>query len=105
MAAQIPWLAPILIGGFALVLGLALLLWQDLKLAERLSARLWMVRSGGGPAGPEPSAGLSPLVRFVTAIGETIARSGALSSRTLEELRQTLHVAGFQGEHGLGLFV
>jgi tight adherence protein C len=38
-------------------------------------------------------------------IGEFIARSGALSTRTLEELRQTLQVAGFRGGHGLGLFV
>jgi tight adherence protein C len=48
---------------------------------------------------------LSPVLGFVTAIGEAIARSGALSARTLEELRQTLHVAGFRGDHGLGLFV
>ena len=105
MAALIPWLAPVLTGGFAVVLSLALLLWRDLRHSERLSARLRMVRGGGGPAEAEPGAGLSPLFRVVTAIGETIARSGALSSRTLEELRQTLHVAGFRGEHGLGLFV
>jgi tight adherence protein C len=105
MAPPIPWLAPALIGGFAVVLGLALLLWQDMRRSERLSARLRMVRSGGGPAEPEPGTGLSPVLGFVTAIGETIARSGALSARTLEELHQTLHVAGFRGEHGLGLFV
>ena len=105
MSAQIPWLGPVLTGGFAVMLGLALLLWQDMRRSERLSARLRMVRSGGGPAEPEPGAGLSPLLSIVTAIGETIARSGALSARTLEELRQTLHVAGFRGDHGLGLFV
>jgi tight adherence protein C len=105
MAAQIPWLAPVLTGGFAVVLGVALLLWRDMRRSDRLSARFRMVRSGGGPAEPEPGSGLSPLVRIITAVGETIARSGALSTRTLEELRQTLHVAGFRGEHGLGLFV
>jgi tight adherence protein C len=105
MSAQNPWLTPALIGGFAVVLGLALLLWQDMRRSERLSARLRMARSGGGQAEPEPGAGLSPVLRVVTAIGETIARSGALSARTLEELRQTLHVAGFRGDHGLGLFV
>ena len=105
MAAQIPWLAPVLSGGFAVVLGVALLLWRDMRRSDRLSARFRMVRSGGGPAEAEPGAGLSPLVRIITAIGETIARSGVLSTRTLEELRQTLHVAGFRGEHGLGLFV
>ena len=105
MAALIPWLAPVLTVGFVVMLGLALLLWQDMRRSERLSARLRMVRSGGGPAEPEPGTGLSPVLGFVTAIGEAIARSGALSARTLEELRQTLHVAGFRGDHGLGLFV
>ena len=105
MAAPIPWLAPVLTVGFVVMLGLALLLWQDMRRSERLSARLRMVRSGGGPAEPEPGTGLSPVLGFVTAIGEAIARSGALSARTLEELRQTLHVAGFRGDHGLGLFV
>jgi len=105
MAAQIPWLAPALIGGFAVVLGLALLLWRDMRRSEQLSARLRMVRSGSGPSERDPPAGLPPVMRIVVAIGEAIARSGALSTRTLEELRQTLHVAGFRGEHGLGLFV
>ncbi len=88
-----------------MVLGVALLLWRDLRRSERLSARLRMVRSVGGPAEAEPGTGLPPLLRIVTTIGETIARSGALSNRTLDELRQTLHVAGFRGDHGLGLFV
>ncbi|MGA3000130.1 MAG: type II secretion system F family protein [Acetobacteraceae bacterium] len=105
MAAQNPWLAPALIGGFAVVLGLALLLWRDMRRSEQLSARLRMVRSGSGPSERDPHAGLPPVMRIVVAIGEAIARSGALSTRTLEELRQTLHVAGFRGEHGLGLFV
>jgi tight adherence protein C len=105
MAAQNPWLAPALIGGFAMVLGLALVLWRDMRRSEQLSARLRMVRSGSGPSERDPHAGLPPVMRIVVAIGEAIARSGALSTRTLEELRQTLHVAGFRGEHGLGLFV
>jgi tight adherence protein C len=105
MAAQIPWLAPVMAGGFAVVLGLALLLWRDMRRSERLSARLLMVRSGGGPVETDPGTGPSPLLRIITAIGEAIARSGALSTRTLAELRQTLHVAGFRGENGLGLFV
>jgi tight adherence protein C len=105
MSALIPWLGPLLVGGFAVVLGVALLLWRDLRRSERLSARLRMVRSVGGPAEAEPGTGLPPLLRIVTTIGETIARSGALSNRTLDELRQTLHVAGFRGDHGLGLFV
>jgi tight adherence protein C len=105
MSPPILWLAPVLTGGFAVMLGLALLLWRDMRQSERLSVRLRMARSGGGAGGAAPGTGLPPPMRIITAIGETIARSGVLSTRTLEELRQTLHVAGFRGEHGLGLFV
>jgi tight adherence protein C len=101
----IPWLAPALATGIAVVLGLALLLYRDLRRTERMSLRLRMVRPGFGMAGAETADGLPVPLRIVTAIGEVIARSGALSTRTLEELRQTLHVAGFRGAHGLGLFV
>jgi tight adherence protein C len=99
----IPWLAPALATGIAVVLGLALLLYRDLRRTEQLSLRLRMVQPGSGMA--EAEHGLPVPLRVVTAIGEVIARSGALSTRTLEELRQTLHVAGFRGAHGLGLFV
>jgi len=56
-------------------------------------------------AEPEIDEGLSAPLRIITALGEAIARSGALSARTLEDLRQTLQVAGFRARHGLGLFV
>lgn len=102
---MIRWLVPVLIAGFAVVLSLVLVLWRDLRRTERLSTRLRLVRRGAGPVEPRPGEGLPPLLRIVIAIGETIARSGALSTRTLEDLRQTLRVAGFRGEHGLGLFV
>jgi tight adherence protein C len=102
---MIPWLAPVLAGGLAVVLGLSLLLYRDQRRAERLSLRLRMVQHGSGLSEPEMEAGLPPPLRIITAIGEAIARSGALSNRTLEELRQTLQVAGFRGGHGLGLFV
>lgn len=105
MANAANWLVPALAGGLAVVLGLALLLWREMRHAERLSMRLHLARHGSGPAGTESASGLPPVLRIVTTIGETIARSGALSNRTLEELRQTLHVSGFRGEHGLGLFV
>jgi tight adherence protein C len=102
---MMPWLVPTLAGGVAVVLTLSLVLWRDFRRAERLSARLRMVRHGAGPLELKPGEVLPPLLRIISAIGETIARSGALSNRTLEELRQTLHLAGFRGAHGLGLFV
>ncbi len=102
---MIAWLAPALAAGIAVMLALSLLLYRDLCRSERLSLRLRMVQRGCGPAEPEPGEALAAPLRIITAIGEAIARSGALSTRTLEELRQTLHVAGFRGGHGLGLFV
>jgi len=102
---MIPWLGPVLIGGFAAVLGLSLVLWREMRRGERLSTRLRMVAHGTGSAEAAPPEELQPVLRVITAIGEAIARSGALSARTLDELRQTLHVAGFRGAHGLGLFV
>ncbi len=101
----IPWLGPALAGGFVVVLGLLLLLYRDQRRTERLSMRLRMVQPGAAGREREIEAGLAAPLRVITMIGEAIARSGALSTRTLEELRQTLHVAGFRGRHGLGLFV
>jgi tight adherence protein C len=99
------WLAPALAAGLALVLGLALLLYHELRRAERMSTRLRLVRYTSGPTEPDPADALPPLPRMVSAIGEAIVRGGALSTATLDDLRQTLHVAGFRGRHGLGLFV
>jgi tight adherence protein C len=100
-----PWLAPGLTLGLASVLGLAVLLYHDLRRAEILSRRLRMVRQSNSPAEPEPGEALPPWSRIITAIGDFIVRSGALPARTLEELRQTLNIAGFRGRHVLGLFI
>jgi tight adherence protein C len=99
------WLGPVLAAGLALVLGLLTLLWRDMRREERLSRRLAMVRHANAPAEPDPGSMLPAPLRVITTIGEWIAGSGALSARTVEELRQTLHIAGFRGGHGLGLFV
>jgi tight adherence protein C len=100
-----PWLVPALAVGLAVVLGLALLLYRDQRRAERLSRRLRMVQPGSALVEPGIGAGLPAPLRIITAIGEAIARSGALSKGTLEDLRHTLQLSGFRGKHGLGLFV
>jgi tight adherence protein C len=105
MRLVIPWLGPALAVGVAMVLGLSLLLYRDQRRTERLSMRLRMVQPDPAARDRETEAGLPAPLRIITTIGEFIARSGALSTRTLEELRQTLQVAGFRGGHGLGLFV
>jgi tight adherence protein C len=99
------WLALTLGAGLTIVLGLSFQLWRELRQADRLSMRLRMVRQAAGPVEAEAADGLSPWSRVVTAIGEVVVRGGALSTRTLEELRQTLHVVGLRGAQGLALFV
>ena len=89
--------------GFAGLVCLWLWLFHCLDRAERMSARLRSVRAAGSSSAPARNG--SPLLRYVTTIGEVIARSGALSEHTLDELRQTLYLAGFRGTKGLGLFV
>jgi tight adherence protein C len=105
MGDMTDWVAPGLAMGLAALLALVLLLYRELRQTERMSARLRMVRHDQAGVAPEEGSDLPPPLRIVIAIGEAIARSGALSNKTLEELRQTLHVAGFRGVHGLGLFV
>jgi tight adherence protein C len=100
-----PWLGPALTAGVAVVLGLLLLLYRDQRRAERLSMRLRMVQPTDGAREQDTGEELPAPLRIVTAVGEAIAHSGILSIRTLEELCQTLQVAGFRGQHGLGLFV
>jgi tight adherence protein C len=102
---MMPWIALTLVGGMTVVLGLSLMLYRDMRRSDRLSRRLRMVQPGSNQVDQEQEEGLPAALRMVTAIGEAIARSGALSDKTLEELRQTLHVAGFRGSHPLGLFV
>ena len=105
MSGTLPWLRPLLISGFALLLGLSVLLWQDFRRADRLSMRLRMVRQGAGSVEPESGEGLPPMLRIITRIGQFVARGGVLPTKTLEELAQTLQVAGFRGAHSLELFV
>jgi tight adherence protein C len=101
---MMPWVALAPAVGLALIVSL-LLLWRDQRRADRLALRLRMVRPDAGLAEPDAGEGLAVPLRIITAIGEAIARSGILSNKTLLELRQTLHVAGFRGGYGLGLFV
>ena len=75
-----------------------------LRRQERLAARILSVQRGvvrehtrGKPE--------STLLRLVAAIGTGVARSGLLSSGTLEQLQQTLTAAGLRGSNGLALFV
>jgi tight adherence protein C len=102
---MIQWLVPVLVIILVLIFGVPMLLHHDLQRSEQMSLRLRRVQPDGTPQGPVAQNWATISVRMIIAIGEAIARSGALSNRTLDELRQTLKSAGLRGGHGLGLFV
>jgi len=102
---MILWVAPTLFILVALMFGVPILLHHDLQRAERLSIRMRSLHPDAGPDALAPARKPSTVLRTVTAIGEAFARSGVLSARTLEHLRQTLQVADFRNANGLGLFV
>jgi len=88
----------------ALLAALGVVLWQITR-QERLLSRIRMVQLSGGLAVERvDTSGPLPL-RIIAAIGNTIARSGLLSTGTLTELETTLTSAGFRRGSGLGLFV
>ncbi len=75
-----------------------------LRRQERLAARIQSVQRGPERARPreKPDSGL---VRLVASVGAGVARSGLLSTGTLDQLQQTLNAAGLRGGNGLALFV
>jgi tight adherence protein C len=97
-----------LAGGCVALVAASLVLARRLHRQERLAGRMRLVRQASAPpvlAEDSPPGWRGALVNAVAPIGETLARSGLLSGRTLGELRQTLQVAGFNGPRGLGVFV
>jgi tight adherence protein C len=94
-----------ILGAVVLLAGGMLILLPQIRRHERIAIRIRKVRLSAEQAvdGNEPVGPL--LLRMVSAIGNAIARSGMLSTRTLADLEQTLITAGFRGGHGLGLFV
>ena len=75
-----------------------------LRRQERLAARIQSVQRGLEHVQPreKPESGL---VRLVAGVGTGVARSGLLSTGTLDQLQQTLNAAGLRGGNGLALFV
>ena len=78
-------------------------LMAALRRQERLAARIASVQRG--PERDPKRAPASELLRLVAAIGTGVARSGLLSTKTLDQLQQTLVAAGLRGANGLALFV
>lgn len=79
---------------------------KELTRAGRLAHRIELATSGGQTAPVEtPKPDGAVFLRFISALGMLIARSGILSNKTLAEMTATLEALGFRGGRGLGLFI
>ncbi|HEX3982062.1 MAG TPA: type II secretion system F family protein, partial [Acidisoma sp.] len=73
---------------------------------RRLHRRMLLARGEAALAGDKsPSPGTPRLVRAVAAVGRGIERSGLLPAKTLDELKQSLALAGLREGNALGLFI
>ncbi len=86
-----------------MVCGAAMLLYRQCFREEAFAARVATARGAVEPGRPA-GENISP-VRLIATLGLAIVRSGLLSERTLNDLRQTLIASGFRAENALGLFI
>jgi tight adherence protein C len=90
---------------FTVVAVFGFYLANSFERAGKLSSRLELVVTGGEAEVEEAKPEGPVLLRFVSAFGMVIARSGLLSRKTLAEMTATLEAAGFRGGRGIGLFI
>jgi tight adherence protein C len=91
----------------ALALAIAFALLHQLRRERAFAARVALAH-GETPTGEAHAEGVALrtwLTKAVTAIGQTILRTGLLSSRTRADLERTLDSCGLRGPNGLGLFI
>jgi len=90
-----------------LIAGVAFAVLHQMRRDRAFAARVALAH-GETPtegAGGDSAALRTWLTQAVTAIGQTILRTGLLSSRTRTDLERTLDACGLRGPNGLGLFV
>jgi tight adherence protein C len=91
----------------ALALLIAIALLHQLRRERAFAARVALAH-GETPTDVVHNEGAALrtwLTKAVAAIGQTILRTGLLSSRTRTDLERTLDSCGLRGPNGLGLFV
>jgi tight adherence protein C len=96
------WLVAVLAVGAAGLTG-SFALIANLRRERRILQRLQGIRGTGGVRRARPAGSL--LLRSIGALGTGVARSGVLSTKTIEELEQTLNSSGLRGSNGIGLFI
>jgi tight adherence protein C len=96
----------ILVIMFVLLVATGIFLAIEFTRQERLASRIELVTTGGEATEVENAKPEGPFfLRFISAFGMLIARSGLLSRKTLAEMTATLEAAGFRGGRGIGLFI
>lgn len=98
-------LLPAIFTGLLALVSLSLVLLRQIERREQLANRIERARRSTSQEMDIAESTLPLLLRVVSATGNTVARSGLLSDRTIIELEHTLTVAGFRGRRGLGLFI
>jgi tight adherence protein C len=102
MSPPLLW-AAVLIGGIG-VAGSAVML-AHLRRERRVWQRLHGMRGNQRRQPAAGGEGGALLLRWVAALGGAVARSGALSQKTLNDLEQTLIASGLRTRNGIGLFI
>lgn len=100
----------LIVAGLAFGLLLALSsVWmlRESRRQQRFQARVMMIH--GVVQSQRKTIGASELrhgiVRLMSAVGQSILRSGILPARTLSELETTLVSSGLRGSQGMGVFI
>jgi tight adherence protein C len=90
-----------------LAAGLAIVVLRQLRTERAFAARVALAH-GETPTGTDGGEGAALrtwLTKVVTAVGQSILRTGLLSSSTRLDLERSLEFCGLRGPNGLGLFV
>lgn len=83
----------------------SMMLVRTSRRQAQIENRLRTVRNRNAETPVAAPTGPPGALRIVAFVGAGIARSGLLSSATLQEFQETLNSAGFRGGQGLSLFV
>ena len=75
------------------------------KRSARIEARIRSVRSPAGQRQDDAGTVVPIWVRLLDAVGQAVLGSGLLSTKAIEDLRQTMTAAGHRNGLALSLFV
>jgi tight adherence protein C len=102
-----PILLAILVGGSVLLMLLAWVLLSMMRRQDLRTARIEAIcrRPGGAAAEPTEATARNRYLQILRSIGQALSSTGILSKKTLQEISQTLAVAGFRQESAISIFI